>query len=165
MSPGFIYLFWDKQHFGKLKIGFTKNIERRLKEWNRRCGREHSYLNHDNRSGAQMPHVHRVEKLIHTELKEYRQKRKFEGCGKNHHEWLHEGEVHAVKVAQKWQEWMMQEPYAVNEHGEWELKPGMEDTLGSVCEPLAREKAVAKKGRKSEGSRRSSRKKGGRKTM
>ncbi|USP82291.1 hypothetical protein yc1106_09565 [Curvularia clavata] len=164
-KSGFIYMFWDKRYFGKVKIGRTNDIKRRLKEWNKKCGKTHSYLSQDDRSCVEMPHVGRVERLIHTELKECREKRKCEGCETLHQEWFGENEVHAVKVVRKWQEWMMQRPYVMNATGQWELRPEMLESLGQVCEPLARDEVVVKQPRKSEGAKRSSRKKGGRKTM
>ena len=59
-AEDFIYLFWDKQHFGMVKIGFTKNLSRRLREWDNGC--KHKYL-YDPNDGIQvkMKHVYRVE--------------------------------------------------------------------------------------------------------
>lgn len=164
-KPGFIYMFWDKRYFGKVKIGRTNDIKRRLKEWNKQCGKTHSYLSQDDRSCIEMPHVGRVERLIHTELKECREKRRCEGCGKLHQEWFGEDEVHAVKVVRKWQEWMMQQPYVRDTMGQWELRPEMLESLKQVCEPLAKDNVVVKQARRSEGAKRSSKKKGGRKTI
>lgn len=139
VKSGFIYIFWDKQHFGKVKIGFTNDLTRRLEEWNRDCKRDHLYHPND---GIQvnMKHVHRVEQLIHTELKEFRRKRRCEGCGKMHVEWFDVPEVHAGKVARKWRDWILQEPYmqdAVSK--QWTIRPGMLDTLERMCEPLPQE--------------------------
>jgi hypothetical protein len=33
-TSGFIYPFWDKQYFGMVKIGYTKDLIKRLKSWN-----------------------------------------------------------------------------------------------------------------------------------
>lgn len=44
LRPGFIYMFWDVGNFGKIKIGRTNDLGRRLKDWNRDCRREHAYL-------------------------------------------------------------------------------------------------------------------------
>jgi hypothetical protein len=135
-TPGFIYLFWDKQHFGMVKIGYTKDLTKRLKSWNRDCKREHVYHS-SSESQAKMSHVHRVEQLIHTELKEDRKSRRCEGCGKMHKEWFDVAEVHAVKVARKWREWILQEPYAQDaDSGQWVIRPEMLDSLERMCEPL-----------------------------
>ena len=165
-SEGFIYIFWDKKHFGKVKIGRTNNLARRLKDWNSKCKRVHSYLSMDDRSQEDMPHVRRVERLIHTELKECREQRQCEGCGKTHIEWFRENEVHAVKVARKWQEWIMQNPYMLDEKTQlWVLKPEMVDTLEEVCQPVPRAEATSKPQSKSVGVKGALKKTGARKTM
>jgi predicted GIY-YIG superfamily endonuclease len=160
-TSGFIYLFWDKQYFGMVKIGYTKDLTERLKSWNRDCKREHVY--HSSRkSQANMSHVHRVEQLIHTELKEYRRRRKCEGCGKMHKEWFNVAEVHAVKVARKWREWILQEPYAQDaDSGQWVIRPEMLDSLERMCEPLPHNMSTQRSRRRSEDLQRVSRKKKG----
>jgi hypothetical protein len=135
-SPGFIYLYWDKEYFGMVKIGYTNNLARRLKEWNTKCKRQNAYHS-CTESQVNMPHVHRVEQLIHTELKEYRLRRKCDGCGTMHKEWFKATEAHVVKVLKKWREWILQEPYEQNEEsGKWTLRPDMLDSLKHMCEPL-----------------------------
>jgi hypothetical protein len=150
-KEGFIYIFWDNKNFGKLKIGLTNNLERRLKEWDRKCKRKHSYHPNSGNGLVTIPHVPRVEKLIHTELKEFRKKRRCEGCGQTHKEWFDIEEAHAVKVARKWQEWFMRKPYIFNEGvQQWVLKQEMADELDQICEPLPRVKATPKQPRKSD---------------
>jgi hypothetical protein len=138
-SSGFVYLYWDKLYFGKVKIGYTDNLARRLKEWDKKCKREHIY--HSNtESQVKMSHVHRVEQLIHAELKECRYQRQCEGCGKLHKEWFEATEVHAIKVLKKWREWILQEPYVQDKKsGDWVIRPEMLDTLDRMCAPLPQE--------------------------
>ena len=148
-KEGFIYIFWDKEHFGRLKIGHTNDLKRRLKDWDRQCNREHSYHPNGGTTRVTMPHVLRVERLIHAELKNFREKRMCEGCGKTHIEWFQIEETHAVKVARKWQEWIMRKPYVFDEGAqEWVLRREMAGELDHICEPLPREEATPTQPRK-----------------
>ncbi|KAF2795456.1 DUF1766-domain-containing protein [Melanomma pulvis-pyrius CBS 109.77] len=139
LKDGFIYIFWDKENFGKVKIGRTDNIDRRLKEWSRKCKHTYSY-HRPSKTGefAEIPHVSRVERLIHIELKEHREQRACKACGETHKEWFDiREEAHVVKIFQKWQKWITQKPYALDrESGKWKLRPEMLDTLPEVCEPV-----------------------------
>jgi hypothetical protein len=46
----------------------------------------------------------------------------------------------ALKVFQKWQDWITQEPYMFDVRtGEWVLRPDMMETLSQVCEPVSPE--------------------------
>jgi hypothetical protein len=163
---GFIYIFWDKENFGRLKIGLTNNLKRRLQDWDRKCKRKHSYHPNSGNSIATIPHVLRVERLIHVELKEFREKRMCEGCGKTHKEWFDIEEAHAVKVARKWQEWIMRKPYVFDQGvQQWVLKHEMADELDQICKPLPRKKAAPRQRRKSDRARYPKENKGHRVTM
>lgn len=104
----------------RLKIGRTSNVHRRLNEWSKQCShnltliRYYPYTNsspspsparrpdsgHCQGHGRRVPHVHRVERLIHIELAD--QRIKGEGpcaqCNKEHREWF---EFNATKDALK----------------------------------------------------------------
>ncbi|KAI4906471.1 hypothetical protein J4E90_010545 [Alternaria incomplexa] len=132
LTPGYVYLFWDKAFFGMVKIGHTKDLAKRLKSWNAKCRHQHDYHS-SMESQVVMPHVHRVEQLIHTELKGCRLRRQCEGCGKLHKEWFEANQAHVVKVMKKWREWILQEPYVQDEEsGEWVLKPEMFASLDQM---------------------------------
>jgi hypothetical protein len=143
-DPGFIYIFWDEENFGMVKIGYTNDLTRRLKQWNTKCKRQNSYHS-STESRVNMPHAHRVEQLIHTELKKDRFRRKCDGCGTMHDEWFQATEAHVVKVLKKWREWILQEPYEKDEEsGKWTLRPDMLDSLKHMCEPLPYDMATQK---------------------
>jgi len=168
-GAGFIYHYWDKEYFGLVKIGHTNNLARRLKEWNKQCKHQNTYHS-VTESEVNMPHVHRVEQLIHTELKEYQLRKKRDGCRKMHKEWFQTTQSHVVKVLKKWREWILQEPYEQDEEsGEWTLRPNMINSLEHMCEPIphvATQKSCPKPRRVSGGVQRSSRKnKNSRRTM
>ncbi|PYH88186.1 DUF1766-domain-containing protein [Aspergillus ellipticus CBS 707.79] len=111
----------------RLKIGRTNNVQRRLNEWTRQCSHNltliryypytpssatpspqpsparHGTPSHDNSPlapGRKMPHVHRVERLIHLELADVRIRDlgKCPDCGKEHKEWF---EISADKASLK----------------------------------------------------------------
>jgi hypothetical protein len=142
LKSGFIYVFWEQGKFGKVKIGRTKDLASRLTQWNTSCGRIHAYHPSSERDLIEIPHVSRVERLMHIELKDHRMQRYCERCNKTHIEWFQVEETLALQVFLKWKCWIEQEPYAVNsESGEWELRPEMEDSLAAVCQPVVLDKA------------------------
>jgi hypothetical protein len=138
-KDGFIYVFWEAPHFGAVKIGRTNNLATRLARWNSDCKRKHTYHPASQRGElSEIPHVHRIERLIHIELKDSRWQRWCERCERNHREWFDVGETLVTQIFRKWHDWIMQEPYALNATTKkWELKPEMIDTLDQVCEPVA----------------------------
>lgn len=109
----------------RLKIGRTSNVHRRLAEWSKQCSydltliRYYPYTpsssasssparvppSHNSRNrtpsaslvpGRKVPHVHRVERLIHLELADQRVRDlgQCPECGKEHREWF---EIEAEK--------------------------------------------------------------------
>lgn len=104
----------------RLKIGRTSNVYRRMNEWTRQCSynltliRYYPYSpsssspspsparrpeSHSSQEpGRRVPHVHRVERLIHIELADHRVKGQgpCPECGKEHREWF---EFEATKDA------------------------------------------------------------------
>ena len=122
-----------------LKIGRASNVHRRMNEWTRQCNhhlsliRFYPYLPNSSappftspspiRSPTQsasflappssprkVPHVHKIERLIHLELADKRVKRDCEACGKEHREWFEvEGTREGVRrvdtVVRRWVEW------------------------------------------------------------
>jgi T5orf172 domain len=116
-----------------LKIGRAANVHRRLSQWTKQCGQNITLIRYypyspsaSNSSshaspskpnsnsrvpGRKVPHVHRVERLIHLELAAKRaQKDVCEQCGREHREWF---EVEASKtglrgvdeVVRRWVRW------------------------------------------------------------
>ncbi|KAL4955150.1 meiotically up-regulated gene 113-domain-containing protein [Aspergillus filifer] len=100
----------------RLKIGRTSNVTRRMNEWSKQCSNDLTLIRYypyaPNRGsdggrasaklqpGKKMPHVHRVERLIHLELAEMRitDMGPCPDCGKEHKEWF---EVAAQREALK----------------------------------------------------------------
>ncbi|KLJ10728.1 hypothetical protein EMPG_13903 [Blastomyces silverae] len=112
-----------------LKIGRAANVHRRMNQWKEQCGhnltlmRYYPYVSSSPsvHPGAplpprQVPHVHKVERLVHLELADRRVKLQepCERCGKKHKEWF---EVKADKeqlrmvdaCVKRWVEWSEQE--------------------------------------------------------
>ncbi|KIX10513.1 uncharacterized protein Z518_01596 [Rhinocladiella mackenziei CBS 650.93] len=92
-----------------LKIGRTANVHRRMTQWAKQCEqnitliRYYPYPQHTNNAtgshlvpGRKVPHVHRVERLIHLELAEKRVvNAECSQCGREHREWF---EIEASRV-------------------------------------------------------------------
>ncbi|KAF1925656.1 DUF1766-domain-containing protein [Didymella exigua CBS 183.55] len=136
-KDGFVYMFWDQQTFGMVKIGRTGDLEKRLKQWDAQCKIPHRY-HRSSQDGKHLTihHCQRIERLMHIELREYRKKRACGGCGKTHIEWFDISAEKAKKVYQKWQDWIMQKPYAQNDAGSWVVRPDMLHTVSQVCTPV-----------------------------
>ncbi|CRG87232.1 hypothetical protein PISL3812_04249 [Talaromyces islandicus] len=102
----------------RLKIGRTTNVHRRLNEWSKQCSHDLTLVRYypytasspspspartpsssaSREHGRRVPHVHRVERLIHIELADQRVKGQgpCPECGKGHREWF---EFEATKEA------------------------------------------------------------------
>ena len=132
LKPGYIYMYWFPPNFGYLKIGYTTvNSTQRLKLWQRQC--QHPATGVEDL--LPVPHVARVEKLIHAELRDLRRWEKCQGCGKNHKEWFFAQTPHAKNVFIKWAEWIKTEPY--DEETGWKLKKAVDqDKIEDLCQPL-----------------------------
>lgn len=136
-KDGFIYMFWDQQTFGMIKIGRTIDLVQRLKQWNAQCKTTHHYhRTPQDGEPLKIPHVKRIEALMHIELSDYRKKRVCDGCGRTHIEWFDISAEKARKVYQKWQDWIMQKPYAQDIAGNWVVRPEMLGSLSQVCRPV-----------------------------
>jgi hypothetical protein len=144
LKPGFIYIFWYKPRFGHVKIGRSGNPERRIQEWNKQCKREHEFHKLSN-ALVEVPHVNRIENLMHVEMKELRRQMRCEGCGTNHREWFQVTEDHAVNVFEKWKDWILESPYKRDKNtGDWTLGSSSAKTLDEICEPVKLEKPERK---------------------
>ena len=136
-KPGYLYVYRTTDDFRARKIGVTENedIQKRMQEWHRDCHRhpEILYLREESET-IQSQHIYRLEKLIHTELKDYRlQEQKCVGCNRSHKEWFLVKDEHIREVVQRWTDWMQTKPYKKC-WGVWLLQTGL-PTLESVCTP------------------------------
>lgn len=97
---GYIYVYWQPGYFGYVKIGYSNDVDKRLRRWATQCKfvvAAHKTVQ------RKVPHTHMVESLIHAELKQYRWfEEKCPGCGKSHREWFRANEYHVQQVVEKW---------------------------------------------------------------
>lgn len=151
LKAGFIYLYWFPGNFGYVKIGMTtRSIQKRLEEWARQCGHDASPAYAEQLEGMQhavaVPHVRRVETLVHAELREVRYKEVgCRECGKTHREWFRVDLASAKRVVGKWRDWVGGRPYEEMKgekgKGKWVLKRSMGvEEIESLVEPLESEK-------------------------
>ena len=119
-----------------LKIGRAQNVHRRLSQWTKQCNQNitlvryyphHASAAANPRSpgGAKVPHVNRVERLVHLELRGLgmgkQDKEKCADCGREHKEWF---EVPATRqglrgvdsIVRRWVEWAEKLPEQADSH-------------------------------------------------
>ena len=144
---GSIYIFWQRGNFGHLKIGRSGNVFSRLKQWNKQCKKTmeihfpESVKNQDESMSdvQQVPHISRVEALVHLELINHRRtEKKCPGCFKSHLEWFEVSKDIAIGVVRKWSAWMATLPYEKHtKDGEeqWTLKSEERKNLDKLCRP------------------------------
>ncbi|CAI9629923.1 unnamed protein product [Alternaria burnsii] len=160
---GSIYMFWREDSPQIVKIGASRRaVEELLRGLNRSCGKEYVY-DEELYKGTKMvvPFAPQVERLIFTELKNYRIRIECSGCSKSrqeaaaklpgkysrmrntattgkvyHRQWFCVSKGHALKVFQKWKAWIMLDPYMENVYGEWVLKPSFLANTSGICRPL-----------------------------
>ncbi|KAL8883616.1 MAG: hypothetical protein Q9192_007076 [Flavoplaca navasiana] len=75
-TEGYIYIYNFPGNFGHVKIGVTsKSPEERLQCWQKQCGHVPELLFPKTEDDlVPMPHVYRVEKLVHAQLRNHRKK-------------------------------------------------------------------------------------------
>jgi hypothetical protein len=136
MDPGFIYILWFEGKFGHIKIGRSKDPQKRIKRWKSKCGRDIKDV-HTAIDLVKVPHVNRVEKLMDAELYISRRALKCTKCGTNHNEWFHTSQDLAVAIFDKWKDWILQSPYEEDPSThQWTLRPTFKETLEVVCKPV-----------------------------
>jgi len=91
-----------------LKIGRAANVHRRLSQWTKQCGQNITLIRYypynactgSASSPKKVPHVHRVERLVHLELADRRvtDHGACEQCGREHKEWF---EIEATRKGLK----------------------------------------------------------------
>ncbi|RHZ53745.1 uncharacterized protein CDV56_107511 [Aspergillus thermomutatus] len=140
---GSVYVYWQPGNFGHLKIGYSKDIGKRITAWSSQCSKpmEVYYPKRgSDEESLQVSHVCRVEKLVHMELKNYRRaEEQCPGCGKRHIEWFEVSRHLATEVVRKWMAWMRTSPYEQRTCGgttEWVLKDEQRRKLRDLSQPL-----------------------------
>ena len=119
-----------------LKIGRSNDVQRRMREWQYKCGfrpsiiRQYPYLRPGTapsptpprfirgnsepppNTAGMIPRASRVERLIHIELAEYRKSRWCEKCLESHTEWFSCNDIttvsHVDGVIRKWVDWSVE---------------------------------------------------------
>ena len=131
LASGWLYVYWNRASFGFVKIGFTtKGVEQRLKRWISQC--EHEAELHAC-SDRRIPHVRRLEQIVHAEFKDFRYcQMNCPGCHGSHKEWFQlPSDLIRKKVIEKWIQWMLTEPYEEIQ-GVWQLKPHHAENLDEL---------------------------------
>lgn len=130
VKEGFLYVYSYELDFGYCKIGITtRSHEQRFSEFRRKCKAQPklAYI-----TPVKIPHVERVEKLVHAELQAVRFKMKC-GCGVEHKEWFKTPSTDFKAVVKKWADWIQQQPYNIESR---KLHEEVSGDLERLCVPL-----------------------------
>ncbi|KAJ5813738.1 uncharacterized protein N7503_000488 [Penicillium pulvis] len=142
---GSMYIFWQPRNFGHLKIGGSVNVPCRLDQWNKQCKKTMETIFPENVKeeddktvdSQQVPHISRVEALVHLELLRHRRiEKKCPGCLKSHVEWFEIPKDIAIGVVRKWSTWMLTLPYEKQMRDgkeQWILKSTERENLANLC--------------------------------
>ncbi|EGX88106.1 Putative helicase A859L [Cordyceps militaris CM01] len=152
VNSGFIYLYQVPGNDAFVKIGFTGDVTKRLEEWKKDCHRE-PVLYPLPAAAVAVPHAHRVERLIHAELREHRVRLYCERCEKQHNEWFETSVDRAAAVIEKWLLWMRGRPYEerkTRSEVKWYLKEAEAKRLADVPQFLEGLEKAAKAAKASE---------------
>ena len=115
-KSGYIYVYSLESispEISKLrKIGSTERpVKERVTLWNRKC-KHRTKMTYPIDESILVPHVRRLESIIHAELKDYRGRLEGCACGMTHHrEWFDAPDDLILAVIDKWTEWMLRYPY------------------------------------------------------
>jgi hypothetical protein len=129
VNDGYLYSFTVPGNAGFVKIGFTTrkgNI--RIEKWRNHCNRNCEVIYPATKV---VPHAHRIERLVHAELSEYRRRIYCERCLKQHVEWFTVPEAVAIASLKKWSLWMAGRPYE-EKNSEWLLKEEQKNRLHDI---------------------------------
>lgn len=110
-GQGFIYVYTFPERYRlrspHLKIGFSKDVPKRMVEWERLCGYKPSVL-----STYSAELYVKIEKLVHAQLwNERRKELSCPTCSKCHLEWFKVRESDVSQLISLWTTWSRLEPY------------------------------------------------------
>lgn len=140
-KDGFIYIYWFPVNFGHIKIGVTtRSADVRLREWENQCGHKPELMYPKSIEDMQrVPHVWRVEAIVHAELRKFRRKEvECNACHKAHNEWFESSTSAAIIAVKKWSAWMQKEPYEPSGRLKDEQKQDLQNLSNIVPDGEAR---------------------------
>ena len=137
-KSGYLYIYSVSGEFGFRKIGVAANVKERLRRTVSQCKHDATPVDPPTDQKTIVKHVYRLEKLVHTELKEMRHQVTSCNCPRNqkHTEWFKVDDRHASAVVQRWTDWLKTDPYE-DRDGTWVLKDThIQFGLGKLCTPF-----------------------------
>jgi hypothetical protein len=109
---GYVYLYEVEGNEGFIKIGYTKALDKRHKDWRFDCNRDTKLLYPLSEDGLEkVPNAPRVEALCHSELDYCRIRVDCGACLKEHIEWFEISPKKCIQVIKKWSQWMRKDPF------------------------------------------------------
>ncbi|KAL8695746.1 MAG: hypothetical protein Q9201_007968 [Fulgogasparrea decipioides] len=145
-EEGTVYIYWCPGNFGLVKIGVTnKRPEVRLQEWQRQCGHETQLAYPISKEDREpVPHVYRVEKIVHAQLRNLRRKEtECRKCCKCHREWFEAFVNEATAAVKRWSAWMREHPYEQTLDGVWRLKEHHNANMQTLCRSESGDRRVS----------------------
>ncbi|KAF2798737.1 hypothetical protein K505DRAFT_321639 [Melanomma pulvis-pyrius CBS 109.77] len=140
LDSKYLYIYWCPGDFRYVKIGVADDVPQRLRGWEEGCKQEvQEHLQQGRGERIIVKHAFRVEKLVHTELKEVRFKKMgCKGCGREHNEWFNTRPEHAAKVVKKYSDWTATNPYQFHRaRNSWKLDEHIEERkVEELSEPI-----------------------------
>ncbi|KAL8853955.1 MAG: hypothetical protein Q9221_001263 [Calogaya cf. arnoldii] len=135
-KEGYIYIYNFNGNFGHVKIGVTTlTPEERLRNWQKQCGHVPELLFPKNEEDlVPIPHVYRLEKIVHAQLRNYRKKElKCRKCQKCHVEWFESSVPEAIDAVKRWSAWIRGKPYEEGSKGAWALMESQKSKVEALC--------------------------------
>ncbi len=150
-KEGYIYAFRCEQPEGRnyLKIGCTDRVDNRIAQHERCYGHIEQIYPQQGVVKRNIRHMHRVERLIHAEL--VQQSMMLQGCPQMrvkhecHGEWFDIDDRHAIKVIERWSDWIMTAPPYKEVPSTPKAPRKPQDTKKKELTPTKKEPAPTKK--------------------
>ncbi|KAL9000713.1 MAG: hypothetical protein Q9169_000749 [Polycauliona sp. 2 TL-2023] len=136
---GYMYIYNFPGNFGHVKIGVTSRmLEERLREWQNQCGHVPELLFPKTEEDlVPIPHVYRVESIVHAQLRDCRKKElRCRKCQKCHVEWFESSVPEAIEAVKRWSKWIREKPYKESSNGIWALAESQKDAIGALCQSI-----------------------------
>lgn len=110
-QEGYIYMFTRESDPGYVKIGWSTDVARRMREWERHCHYKPILVY----QSPLISHAFRAEQLIFTQLAKWRcddmRCINDDICQSRHKEWFKLRQRDALRVIEMWVDWVRSSPY------------------------------------------------------
>jgi serine/threonine protein kinase len=106
---GYIYIFRHPLNPDFIRIGWTGDVPRRLREWSQHC--KYPIVEHDQVEKVFVQNPPFVEMLTMTHLRDVQFTEDCTGCHMRHYQWFFTTPEDAVRIVKKYSNWTAKAPY------------------------------------------------------